>query len=120
MGKFIYDSTVRLEIHDRVLSHLQIVIGQKLRRHEGFYFTWSDPTAMVHDRTVVWIHPGVPIAYEYHTAPPVKFDRAWLERLMTSANSNAGLIVTPSETVIDDMPPAPSDEAENGVPDRQI
>lgn len=39
MGKFIYNGSVRVEIEDRTLAHLQAVIGRKLRRGEGFHFT---------------------------------------------------------------------------------
>ncbi|KTS55178.1 ATP-dependent DNA ligase, partial [Microbacterium testaceum] len=42
MGKFIYEGGVRNEFEDRLLAHLQVVIGNKLRRGEPFYFVWKD------------------------------------------------------------------------------
>ncbi len=46
MGTLIYgDSGLIVDFDDRVLAHLQIVIGAKLRRHEGFFFTWKDDLA---------------------------------------------------------------------------
>ena len=34
MGKLTYDSTMTVDFDDRVLAHLQLVIGAKLRRAE--------------------------------------------------------------------------------------
>lgn len=42
MGKLVYDSTFTAEFDDRLLTHLQIVIGMKLRRGESFMFSWKD------------------------------------------------------------------------------
>ena len=44
MGKFIYDSMVKVDFEGRLLAHLQLVIGAKLRRGESFHFTWKDDT----------------------------------------------------------------------------
>jgi len=45
MGKLTYDSTLTVDFDDRVLAHLQLVIGAKLRRAESFYFSWRDDPA---------------------------------------------------------------------------
>lgn len=39
MGRFIYENTIRTEVEDRALTHLQLVITAKLRRSEPFNFT---------------------------------------------------------------------------------
>ncbi len=39
MGKFVYDSSVKVEFEDRLLAHLQAVIMVKVRRGETFTFT---------------------------------------------------------------------------------
>jgi hypothetical protein len=44
MGSFHYDVGFSADFEDRLLAHLQIVIGAKLRRGEGFYFSWRDET----------------------------------------------------------------------------
>ena len=45
MGKFIYREQVRADFEDRLLAHLQIVIGNKLRRGEPFYFS-GEPSGL--------------------------------------------------------------------------
>ncbi|WP_439958202.1 DUF7882 family protein, partial [Salmonella enterica] len=42
MGKFIYEGSVKTEIEDRALTHLQLVITAKLRRGEPFPFSWRE------------------------------------------------------------------------------
>ena len=66
MGKFIYDSMVKVDFEDRLLAHLQLVIGAKLRRGESFHFTWKDDTSIGDGRTVVWIHPRVSLVYKFY------------------------------------------------------
>jgi hypothetical protein len=39
MGAFNYDSTLKVDFDDRVLAHIQIVIGAKLRRGESCYLS---------------------------------------------------------------------------------
>jgi hypothetical protein len=39
MGKLTYGSTNTVEFDDRLLTHLQIVIGMKIRNGQSFYFS---------------------------------------------------------------------------------
>jgi hypothetical protein len=41
MGSLIYGVAPVIQIEDRVLRHLQLVIIQKLRRNESFGFNWD-------------------------------------------------------------------------------
>jgi len=42
VGKFTYQSGPRIDIEDRTLAHLQVVIANKLRRNESFIFSWRE------------------------------------------------------------------------------
>ncbi len=95
MGKFTYDSTLVVDFDDRVLAHLQIVIGAKLRRNESFYFSWRDDSSVGNGRSVVWLHPAISIVYKFHGGRPPAINRAWIEELMATANSSAGLRIVP-------------------------
>ncbi len=95
MGKFTYDSTLVVDFDDRVLAHLQIVIGAKLRRNESFYFSWRDDSAVGNGRSVVWLHPSISIVYKFHGGRPPMINRTWIEELMATANSSAGLRIVP-------------------------
>ncbi|MBD8478825.1 DUF7882 family protein [Microbacterium sp. CFBP 8794] len=95
MGKFVYESGVRHEFEDRLLAHLQVVVGNKLRRGEPFYFVWKDDISTGGGRTSVWMHPGANLVFKFHGGRPPTLNRAWLEALMSTANSATGLYVVP-------------------------
>ncbi|SIS14328.1 ATP-dependent DNA ligase [Microbacterium sp. RURRCA19A] len=95
MGKFVYEGTTRTDFEDRLLAHLQVVIGNKLRRGEPFYFQWKDEVSTGGGRTSVWLHPRASIVFKFHGGRPPALNRAWLEALMTVANSPTGLYVIP-------------------------
>lgn len=102
MGKFIYDGTVRVDFEDRVLAHLQLVIGSKLRRGESFHFTWKDDVSTGDGRTIIWVHPGASIVYKFYGSRTPAINRAWLDRLAETANASSGLHVVPEPP---DYPP---------------
>ncbi|MGO1562154.1 hypothetical protein CZ771_01275 [Actinomycetales bacterium JB111] len=91
MGRFIYDSSAKVDIEDRALAHVQLVIGAKLRRMEAFHFTWHNDVSQGGGRTCVWLQPGIPIVYTYFGGRRPSINNAWLEALNTTANSSEGL-----------------------------
>ena len=91
MGKFIYDSTIKVDFEDRLLAHLQLVIGAKLRRGECFHFTWKDEASIGNGRTMVWVHPAVSLVYKFYGSRRPAINRAWIEALIYTANSPTGL-----------------------------
>ena len=95
MGKFIYDSMVKVDFEDRLLAHLQVVIGAKLRRGESFHFTWKDDASIGDGRTVVWVHPRVSLVYKFYGSRRPVINRAWIEALIYTANSPTGPVQGP-------------------------
>lgn len=95
MGRFIYEDNARTEIDDRVLAHLQIVIGNKLRRGEAFFFTWRDDLGLGGGRTSVWVHASASVVFVFSGSRTPSINRAWLDALMYAANSPGGLQVVP-------------------------
>lgn len=104
MGTFIYEGGVRNDFEDRLLAHLQVVVGNKLRRGEPFSFVWKDDISTGGGRTSVWVHPRANLVFTFHGGRPPALNRAWLEALMTTANSPTGLYVVP-EPADDTAPP---------------
>ncbi len=91
MGKLIYGATMTVEFDDRVLAHLQIVIGAKLRRGESFYFSWRDDARSGDGQTTLWVHPSMQIGYKYYGGHRPVINNAWVDALMLTANSPSGL-----------------------------
>jgi len=95
MGRFSYDSKLTVDFDDRLLAHLQAVIAAKIRRGEAFMFTWIDDDSTGDGRTTVWINPNIPLAFKFFGKRGPTINRAWVEALMVSANSVAGLHIVP-------------------------
>lgn len=102
VGKFIYENDTRLDIEDRVLLHLQSVIGTKLRRGEAFTFNWTVDRSLGSGRTTVWLHPHSSIVFSYAGSRRAQLNRRWLEALMFAANSSAGLHLVPEPAELPD------------------
>lgn len=101
MGTLIYGTTgLTIDLEDRVLAHLQIVIVAKLRRNEGFLFTWRDSHDSGSARSSVWMHASVPLQFLYDDAETPEINRSWLDVLSMSSHSAAGLrvVAEPPET----------------------
>ncbi|MGV9195348.1 ATP-dependent DNA ligase [Microbacterium sp. MC2] len=95
MGRFTYQSGTRIDLEDRVLSHLQVVISNKLRRGESFVFTWRDDPSIGDGRTSVWLNPSVALSFKYSGSRQPTLNRAWVEALAVTANSPGGLYIVP-------------------------
>src|SRR4051812_24440884 len=91
----MYGAKITVDFDDRVLAHLQTVIAAKVRRGEAFMFTWIDDDATGDGRTTVWIAPTVPMGFKFFGKRSPRINRAWVESLMLSANSVAGLHIMP-------------------------
>lgn len=100
MGKFIYEDLVRVDFEDRLLAHLQVVVGNKLKRGEPFYFLWKDDVSLGGGRTSVWMHAGASFVFKFHGSRPPALNREWLDALMFTANSPTGLYVVPEPQAV--------------------
>ena len=93
MGTLIYGNDCEIAVDDCTLYHLQIAIGLKLRRREGFFLTWNECDADSQRRCSVWIDPAIPLVFRYEDRVATPIDRDWLEQLSQSSNSPRGLHV---------------------------
>jgi hypothetical protein len=93
MGRFVYESNVHADFDDRLLLHLQTVIAIKLRRGEAFAFTWRSAPSTNEGRTTVWLNASSTLTFRYFGSRQPSLNKRWLEALMYTANSPAGLHV---------------------------
>lgn len=95
MGRFIYDTIANsVEIEDRTLAHLRVVIMNKLRRSESFMFTVDLDSEGISRRSF-WMSPSIPLQFAFHGGREPRLNRMWIETLMISASSPNGLFVVP-------------------------
>ena len=107
LGKLLYgNSALEIEFEDRVLAHLQFVIGSKLRRREGFFFSWRDDPALGDGRSSIWIEASIPLYFKFAQPDRHQLNRDWLEQLTQSANQTQGLYLV-AEPGVEAATPAP-------------
>ena len=95
MGTLYYgDSRVAISIDDRALTHLRFVILTKFRRGESFGFSWAKPVSEGSGRSTVWLHPSIPLQFEFDGSRSPSLNRQWLEELTRQAATSGGLIIT--------------------------
>lgn len=89
MGMMWYGSSQRVWlIDDRLLTHLQVVILNKLRRQECFAFSVTDDT---YGRETVWMSPNVPVRFEFIEPAEMQINPEWIRVLAAAAESRDGL-----------------------------
>ena len=93
MGTLFYGGKP-FELEDRLLAHLQVVIGMKLRRSENFFVSWRSPNEQGSGRQSLWIDNGQHLSFSYDGSRIPTVNREWVEALASSAHSNFGLQLT--------------------------
>lgn len=87
-----------VEIDDRTLAHLKVVIIAKLRRGESFTFSWEKSPKSGSGRSSLWLNPAVPLQFEFAGSQEPTLNRAWLEQLVGLSNTPAGLRIVAEPT----------------------
>lgn len=109
MGVFVYDSTFSVDIDDRTLAHLRIVVMNKLRRSEPFMFELDMHDGSGHRS--FWVHPAVSLQFRFYNNRHPATNRAWVDALMAATSRPEGLTLLPepasppSEQIPGDLPP---------------
>ncbi len=107
MGQFLYDRGRAIDVDDRTLAHLQVVVVNKLRRQEHFAITLNDD-----DQTLsMWVGPQTPMQFVYSGNRRPLLNRLWLEQLADAANSTSGLVLLPEPAYELAPEPAPLPES---------
>lgn len=87
MGRLVYGPQERvIEFDDRTLAHVKTVIVAKLRRNEAFLLAWTVSTEHGSGRHSVWIHPAIPLQFQFSGGRLPSINRTWMQQLMESAN----------------------------------
>jgi hypothetical protein len=96
VGKLLYSGeAIEIDFDDRALAHIHIVISAKLRRGEKFFFSWQDNISVGSGRSSIWLEQSIPLYFKFAGSRPVAINREWLDALVATANSNAGLTFIP-------------------------
>jgi len=92
MGSLHYGSPpASFQLDDRTLAHVELVVLAKLRRNESFALTIDEAKG---GRSTIWINASSTLRFEF-AAQGADINREWLEELIDSANTTAGMKIVP-------------------------
>lgn len=92
MGSLYYGNDDEpIQVEDRALAHLKVVIATKLRRNESFTLSWRHPDGDPAGRSTIWLHPSIPLRFVFQEPETPELSRSWIEALAHSANSSGGI-----------------------------
>ncbi|MFF7681944.1 hypothetical protein ACFZA2_04210 [Microbacterium sp. NPDC007973] len=92
MAKLFYGtSTEPIDIDDRMLAHVKVVVATKLRRGESFTLSWVHGPDQPVGRSTIWLQPSIPLRFVFDSEQPEALDQNLLKRLANDANSSRGL-----------------------------
>lgn len=96
MGQIFYGAgETAVEIEDRALAHLKVVIATKLRRGESFTVSLTHPDSDEGGRSTLWFAPSIPLRFVFDDPEPAEISREWIEELARSAHSSGGIVLLP-------------------------
>ncbi|WP_102191581.1 hypothetical protein [Microbacterium aurantiacum] len=105
MGMLYYGGTADpVQIEDRALAHLKVVIATKLRRNESFTLSWSHPSGHTPGRSTIWLHPSIPLRFVFDEPEPPPLSAELIQAMANSANSTGGIALVPEILLPSDAP----------------
>jgi integrase len=106
MGRLYYaGSTTPVEIPERLLAHLRVVVATKLRRSESFTLSWRHLDGEPGGRTTIWVHPAIELRFVFSSVETERLDPALLQRFANEAGSSAGLTIDLEDVAVDGVEP---------------
>ncbi|WP_427870358.1 hypothetical protein [Leucobacter luti] len=93
MGYLIYGAGAEYEIEDRALAHLKIAVGQKLRRQESFFVSWTNTLEQGSGRVSLWVSPSIPLIFRFAGSRAPELNPIWLGVLRDLAHTPRGMVL---------------------------
>jgi hypothetical protein len=103
MGYLFYgDNTEPIQISDRLLAHLKVVITTKLRRRESFTLTCRHEAGAPAGRASLWLQESIPLRFVFDQAEAETLDPQLLREFAEQATMSGGLTVNLEEWAEDE------------------
>ncbi|WP_181110633.1 ATP-dependent DNA ligase [Rathayibacter sp. AY1B8] len=98
MGKLHYNSSSEHDFEDRLLAHLQLVIGTKLGKGESFCLSWKNAVDVRSGRRSVWLHHSILFEFAFASSRPPSINTAWVRQLLQDSYTVNGLRISRNPT----------------------
>ena len=94
MGTMYYgDSAIPIRLDDVTLAHLKVVIATNLRRRESFTLSWVHVEGEPGGRSTVWLHPAIPLRFDFDEPEQPQLDRTLIHHLAAQAGASGGIVL---------------------------
>lgn len=97
-----YGGADPIQIEDRALAHLKVVIATKLRRNESFTLSWRHPEGDAPGRSTIWLHPSIPLRFVFDEPEPPELLMEWITAMANSANTSGGITLVTEDMISSD------------------
>ncbi len=82
-----------VQIEDRALAHVKIIILSELRKGRGLAFSRVNTVEEGSGRDTFWIHPNTDLRFQFHGNRAPHLNKAWLQAMVEACQSGTGLYV---------------------------
>ncbi|MFT4212595.1 MAG: hypothetical protein QM626_12085 [Microbacterium sp.] len=94
MGQLYYGaSSTPIEVPDRLLAHVKVVVATKLRRGESFTINWTGS----HSRESIWVQQSIPLRFVFASPEPETLDPELIAALARTSSITGGLQLSAAE-----------------------
>ena len=103
MGFLYYgNNSYSVEIDDRPLAHLKIVLLSRLRAGKSAAFSFDRSTDIGSGRETLWISPSTEIRFRFNGNRSPRINEHWLQLIAATADAPTGLrlVTEPAEIPI--------------------
>ena len=92
---FLRYGGVEYELEDRLLAHVKVAVGAKLRRREACFLTWARSAREGSGRAVLWLSPDTPLAFRFAAGAPPELNEEWVRALLDGSGEPEGMVLVP-------------------------
>ncbi|MCS5732483.1 DUF7882 family protein [Herbiconiux daphne] len=82
-----------IQVDDRALAHLKIVILTELRKGHGIAFSCKHPADQGSGRETFWINPNTDLRFQFFGGRAPSINRCWLQQMHESCVAGTGLYI---------------------------
>jgi hypothetical protein len=94
MGTLVHGyCTTAIQVEERKLAHIKIVVSLKLDRGQSFFLSWSSLPAEGSGRISLWISASTPLQFRFTSLQRPEINRQWIEYIMTNSYGPRGAII---------------------------
>jgi hypothetical protein len=100
VGMLMYADTAGIQVEDRLLEHIRLAVGQRLRRGESFMLNLTTDDNGNSLRRNLWISPSIPLQFVAFGSRTPQINRTWVQAMGDTEDSTGTMtVMTEAESI---------------------